>query len=126
MVTSATRQRFDLRPALDNLGSELDAGFQVRLKLAELTNPKTRQTLDDEADGAIRSPEEAVHQSDRPDGVQVVRLRRLQVGITRGDQADQLIFAGYHFIHQADRARLTNGQWHGCLGVDDQRRAVGG
>ena len=91
-------------------------GLEIRFGLHEFTQAEARHTLHEQADGAIGGAEQAVHDGDRANLVQVFRFGGFQIRITRSDQAYQAFFTCDHIIDQADRARLTDGQRNGSLG----------
>ena len=108
------------RPSSTVSGIRWICGFQVRFGLHEFTQPEARHPLHQQADGAIRGAEQAVHHGDRAHLVQVFRLGDFQLGIARGDQPDQAVISCHHIIHQADRARLSDGQRNSRLRINHQ------
>ena len=91
--------------------------LEVRLLGDELPHPEAVQALHQQADGAIRRAQQAMHGGDHADLVQIAGPGRFQLRVLGGDQPHQLV-GGHDVVHQLDGARLAHRQRDGRLRVD--------
>ena len=120
LVAGVAGQGFDLHAVFDGLRVKVNVGLQVRLKLGEFTHPEAGHALNQQTDGAIGGAEQAVDHGDDAQRVEIFGFGDLQLGVARGDQANQAVLAGDNIVHQADGARLPNGERYGGVGVNHQ------
>jgi hypothetical protein len=100
--------------------SGVNLGFEIWLFLDEIDQAAAQQTLHHQADRAIWGAEHAVDHGDRADGEKLLRRGRFDFWITRSNQRDQALITRHDIVHQADRARLSDGQRHGGQGENHQ------
>ena len=111
-IYNIAAERFNLDVGFRLLLVAADPCHQVGLGGGVFLHFDTSQPLDQQADRAIRGPEQAMHCRDRADGVDVIWVGLFVVGVFSCYQSDQP-FLARHIVNQPDGARLAHGQRNG-------------